>query len=149
MITKFKIFENNNSVYKEDDYIGKFSIIKSDVENIKFVIALCNRIDFNKNLGVYIEYECFDVDKDDNIIDPAGDNEYVSIEDLNKINFMTATELYYSNKDICEKLYNKIREYFKNEYLEYWIGRFVIHYKRELETIPDFKFFADSDKFNI
>ena len=140
-----KNFENNN----ESDYVGKFCFFNSEDENINMYIALCNRIDFKENFMVYVEFECFDVDKNGNIVDPAGDSLSITIEELNKINFMTPVEFYNKHKDTCEKLYNKIREDFKKEYMEYWKARFVINYKNKLETIPEFKFFVDSDKFNI
>ena len=151
MITKFKIFENNKSEYNENDYIGKFCIVQSDDDDVKMSILQCNRVDFptKSNINIFVSFDCFDIDYDNNISLPVGDNNSLSIEDFKKIIFMTPIEFYNSNKDICEKLYYKIIEDLKDAEIKYWHRIILKNYKKELDKIPDFKFFADSDKFNI
>jgi len=142
-----KKFKNN----KESDYVGKFCVTQTEDDNdVKMSILQCNRVDFpiKSDINVFVSFECFDIDNN-NISYPVGDNESLSIEDFNKINFMNATEFYNSYKDICEKLYYKIIEDLKNVELEYWRRMILKNYKKELDKIPEFKFFVDSDKFNI
>jgi len=147
MITKFKIFEDVD--YDESKYIGKFCALKSDDNDIKMTISLCTRVDFHDDFSVFAVFDCFDIDKNDNISDPVGDHENFTKDEFKKINFMTSIEFYNSHKDICEKLYFKISEDIKKIGLEYWKLLILRDYKKVLDTIPYFKFFVDSDKFNI
>ena len=151
MIINFKIFEKTTL---ENKYIDKFLIGKLDIDknepNIRTSIMLCSRIEFKNDINnIFADFDCFDIDFNYNIVNPCGNPDSYTLDEFNKFKFLTPIEFYTEYIDICENLYYKIREDYQNLELPFWVLRIITHYKNVLETIPEFKIYVDSDKFNI
>lgn len=155
MITKFKIFENNNT----DKYINNFIVIKLDpkepdyAKGCVYTIYVCSnaRKKMKEENIFYFEFDCFDLDKDFNILTPYGSNDDLDWERIEIIPFLSPIEFYNEYTELCNGFYKSLRDnYEKDKEAGYnWIVRMLKNCKDILETLPEFQHYADAEKYNL
>ena len=144
MITRFKIFEKNESDLLQ--YIGTFLL------SSKTDIALCTRMEYKDDDNIFAEFDYFEF-KDNKLFDFFGDQENFSQNKLNKVNniFMTPNVFYNKYSDLCENFYLEICSKLKNEeeVIMHWEFRMLKNCKDVLETIPELQHYVDAEKYNL
>lgn len=162
MIIKFKIFENKElnfeeltKKYKNHFFIEKTMNSDHDWERKDFYLVLVTEIrkhtaEFPINSVVIPKGECFTVLKNGEFENASTYMYSKSLEEFNKINFLTPQELYELKPDLCIKIYEKALEVINSKKnWASWYTKQLKMYKELLDTVPDLQHYEDSVKYNL
>ena len=166
MITKFKLFENQDSKdYKDKFFLSPCYMREYDYRDEDFYIVLVKDVDFHWHIDsgnvIWPKGDSFTVMKNGKIKNPAGwGHNYKSkgsdtkvgifnLDIFEDIDFMSAEEFYDKNPELCEKLYWFICDELNSNKYGDWYGKMLKNYKRVLETAPQLEHFKNAVKYNL